>query len=100
MAVGVRIPIGILLAGFALGMVTTLIPILPGGLGAMELAMTGVFTQMGIDWEAALMASLIYRFAYYIIPGIISVVVYWGLKLSEPSPITDAKTKAFLEAQK
>lgn len=97
LAVGIRIPIGTLLAGFAIGMATTLIPILPGGLGAMEIAMTSVFSQMGIDWDSALMASLIYRVVYYIIPGIISVFVYWGLKISEPNAITKDKVQEFLE---
>ena len=92
LAVGVKIGIGILLAGFALGMATTLIPVLPGGIGAMEIAMATVFSQAGIDWDTALMAALIYRFVYYIIPGIISVFVYWGLKISEP--IGPSKTKA------
>lgn len=81
-AVGIHITAGVLVAGFAVGMVTTLIPILPGGLGAMELAMTAVYAQMGIDWDAALMATLIYRVVYYIIPGIISIFIYWGLQLS------------------
>ena len=84
-AVGIDISAGVLVAGFAVGMATTLIPILPSGLGAMELAMTAVFSQMGIDWDAALMATLIYRVAYYIIPGIISIFIYWGLQLSSPS---------------
>jgi uncharacterized protein (TIRG00374 family) len=97
LAVGVHISIGVLLAGFAIGMVTTLIPVLPGGLGAMELVMTSVFSQMGIDWNLALMATLIYRFVYYIIPGIISVFVYWGLKLSEPSALTKDKTGEYLK---
>ena len=81
-AVGVHIAAGVLVAGFAVGMVTTLIPILPGGLGAMELAMTAVYAQMGIDWDAALMATLIYRVVYYVLPGIISIFIYWGLQLS------------------
>lgn len=97
LAVGIKIPIGTLLAGFAIGMATTLIPILPGGLGAMEIAMTSVFSQMGIDWDSALMASLIYRVVYYIIPGIISVFVYWGLKLSEPAALTKDKATEFVE---
>ncbi len=82
-AVGVHISAAVLVAGFAIGMVTTLIPLLPGGLGAMELAMTAVFAQMGIDWDAALMATLIYRVVYYILPGIVSIFIYWGLQLSE-----------------
>lgn len=81
-AVGIHITAGVLIAGFAVGMVTTLIPILPSGLGAMELAMTAVFSQMGIDWDAALMATLIYRVVYYVIPGMISIFIYWGLHLS------------------
>lgn len=97
-AVGVNMPIAVLLAGFALGMATTLIPVLPGGLGAMELAMASVFSQMGdISWEAALMAALIYRVVYYILPGIISVIVYWGLKLSEPTALKDNKAQQYLE---
>lgn len=84
-AVGIHITAGVLVAGFAVGMVTTLIPLLPGGLGAMELAMTAVYSQMGIDWDSALMATLIYRVVYYIIPGIVSIFIYWGLQLSSPS---------------
>ncbi len=84
-AVGIHITAGVLVAGFAVGMVTTLIPLLPGGLGAMELAMTAVYSQMGIDWDSALMATLIYRVVYYIIPGIVSIFIYWGLQLSLPS---------------
>ncbi len=87
-AVGVHIEAGVLVAGFAVGMVTTLIPVLPGGLGAMELAMTAVYAQMGIDWDAALMATLIYRVVYYVLPGIVSIFIYWGLQLSaSPIPV-------------
>ena len=86
-AVGVHIDAGVLVAGFAIGMVTTLIPILPGGLGAMELAMTAVYAQMGIDWDAALMATLIYRVVYYVLPGMVSIFIYWGLQLSS-SPVS------------
>ncbi len=99
LAVGVKIGIGILLAGFAVGMATTLIPVLPGGIGAMEIAMATVFSQAGIDWDTALMAALIYRVVYYIIPGIVSIFVYWGLKLSEPNPIRKNRAQEYLEKQ-
>ncbi len=92
-AVGVQISAGVLVAGFAVGMVTTLIPILPSGLGAMEFAMTAVFHQMGIDWDAALMATLIYRVVYYVIPGIVSIFIYWGLQLSSPPATPKRKRK-------
>lgn len=98
-AVGVHISSGVLVAGFAVGMVTTLIPLLPGGLGAMELAMTAVYAQMGIDWDAALMATLIYRVVYYILPGIVSIFIYWGLQLSS-SPVTPKRPKGALHERK
>ena len=80
---GVHMPLGQLVVGFAIGLAATLIPILPGGVGALEFAMTAVFSSFGVPWATALTAVLIFRVAYFIIPGLISVLVYWGLKLSE-----------------
>ena len=97
LAIGIKIGIGILLAGFAVGMATTLIPVLPGGIGAMEIAMATVFSQAGIDWDSALMAALIYRFVYYIIPGIVSIFVYWGLKISEPQAMRKNRAQEYIE---
>ena len=81
-AVGVSMSISSLIIGFAVGMIMTVIPILPGGLGAMEAAMTASFSRMGIDTASAITASLIFRIFYYIVPGVISIFVYWLLKSS------------------
>ena len=99
-AVGIAIAPGVLVAGFAIGMVATLIPILPSGLGAMELAMTAVFSQMGIDWDAALMATLIYRVVYYVLPAIVSIFIYWGLQLSSPPSKPHRKRKERLHYER
>ncbi|MFH1618335.1 MAG: lysylphosphatidylglycerol synthase transmembrane domain-containing protein [bacterium] len=84
-AIGIHIGPGQLIIGFTVGMVATLIPILPGGLGAMEATMTAVYAQMGIPWGSALMASLIFRFTYHVFPSFLSIFFYWGLKVSEPA---------------
>ncbi|MBI4655432.1 MAG: flippase-like domain-containing protein [Elusimicrobia bacterium] len=84
MAVGINMGTSKLIIGFSFGMAMTVIPVLPGGLGAMEAAMTAVFFQMGISWEKALAASLIYRFFYYLLPAFFAIFIYWGLKISEP----------------
>ncbi|HVC09139.1 MAG TPA: YbhN family protein, partial [Elusimicrobiota bacterium] len=84
-AVGVNLSMGSLTAGFTAGQAATLIPILPGGLGAVEGSMAAVYQSLGIDWATALVAVFIYRIAYFIVPGLISVFVFWGLKMSEPS---------------
>ncbi len=89
-AVGVRVSVGHLSAGFTAGQAATLIPILPGGLGVVEGSMAAIFESLGVAWEKALGAVLLYRVCYYVLPGIVSVFVLWGLKVSEPSFMEEA----------
>jgi hypothetical protein len=88
-AVGVNLAIGHLSAGFTAGQAATLIPFLPGGLGVVEGSMAAVFENLGINWDKAFVAVLLYRLAYYAVPGMISVFVLWGLKVSEPELLED-----------
>ncbi len=83
MAVGVHMHTSTLIIGFALGQIMTVIPILPGGLGAMEAAMTAAYAGMGVPVGQALTASLIFRLLYYIVPAFGSIFVFWGLRMSE-----------------
>lgn len=83
-AVGVSLGPSTLIAGFAFGMLMTIIPILPGGLGAMEAAMTAAFSGMGVPVAQALTASLIFRLFYYLLPAFASVFIYWFLHSTEP----------------
>lgn len=83
-ALGVHMHTSTLIIGFALGQIMTVIPILPGGLGAMEAAMTAAYSGMGIPVGQALTASLIFRLFYYLIPAFGSILIYWGLRMSEP----------------
>lgn len=89
-AVGIRLSVGHLSAGFTAGMAATLVPILPGGLGVAEGSMAAIFQGLGIAWEKAFVAVLLYRLAYYLVPGLVSVLVLWGLKVSEPALLEDA----------
>ena len=82
-AVGITMGASKLVIGFAFGMIMTVIPILPGGLGAMEAAMTAAYSQMGIEVGHALAASLLFRLFYYIVPSLASIPIYWGLQVSE-----------------
>jgi glycosyltransferase 2 family protein len=99
-ALGVKLSVGHLSTGFAVGQAATLIPILPGGMGAMEGSMAAVYNGFGIDWSDAMVASLIYRFAYYLIPGLLSVFLLWGLKVSEPALIEDTVKETLPEELK
>ncbi len=88
-AVGLSLSVGHLTAGFTAGMAATLIPVLPGGLGVVEGSMAAIFNSLGVDWDKAFVAVLLYRMAYYALPGLISVFILWGLKVSEPALIED-----------
>ncbi|MBI5630830.1 MAG: flippase-like domain-containing protein [Elusimicrobia bacterium] len=81
-AVGVSLDVGHLSAGFTAGQAATFIPLLPGGLGVLEGSMAAVFQGLGVSWEQALMGALLYRLTYYLIPGLMSVFVLWGLSLA------------------
>lgn len=96
-AVGVRLPLGHLSAGFTVGQAATLIPVLPGGMGAMEGGMAAVFENLGVGWDAAFVAVLLFRVCYYLIPGALSVLVFGGLKLSEPGLVEDTKREELPE---
>ena len=84
LAVGEHVHAGQLIAGFGVGQLTTLIPFLPAGMGAMEGSMAAAFDRLGFPFETALAATLLYRFLYYLLPGALSLFVYWGLRISEP----------------
>ncbi len=84
-AVGVSLSVGYLTAGFTMAMAAMLVPILPAGLGIMEGSLAAVFSGFGVDWDKALVAALLYRLAYQALPGLVSIFVFWGLKISEPS---------------
>jgi uncharacterized protein (TIRG00374 family) len=88
-AVGVQLPVGHIAAGFTAGQAATLIPFLPGGLGVLEGSMAAVFEGLGVDWDKAFVAVLLYRLTYYLLPGLISILVLWGLKVSEPDLIQE-----------
>ncbi len=89
-AVGDPLPLGPLSAVFAVSQGATLIPALPGGLGAAEGSTAAVLVALGYDGGRALVAALLYRAAYYIVPSLLSVLVLWGLKVSEPSVLSEA----------
>ncbi|MEF3280179.1 MAG: flippase-like domain-containing protein [Elusimicrobiota bacterium] len=84
LSINIKIPLLKLIIGFSFGMVMTIIPVLPSGLGAMEVVISGFYSNCGIPLESAIFASLVFRIFYYIIPSIISMVMFYGMKIVEP----------------
>lgn len=70
---------GIVIVGFAVGICISLASLVPGGLGIMESSMTAVFVSLGVPLEPAVVAVLIFRLVYYLLPLLVSLFVFHGL---------------------
>jgi len=70
---------GIVIVGFAVGICVSLASLVPGGLGIMESSMTAVFVSLGVPLEPAVVAVLIFRLAYYVLPLCVSLFAFHGL---------------------
>jgi uncharacterized protein (TIRG00374 family) len=73
-----------LLVGFSVGIFASLFSITPASLGIMEGSMAGAFFLMGCDYDRALLATLIYRLAYYLLPMFVSALFYRSFFPSSP----------------
>ncbi len=67
------------IVGFAVGIVLSFASLIPGGLGVMEGSMAAVFSSMGVPFETAVVAVLLFRVAYYLLPLLISLFFLHGM---------------------
>ncbi|MEM5789460.1 MAG: lysylphosphatidylglycerol synthase transmembrane domain-containing protein [Syntrophobacteraceae bacterium] len=65
-----------LMVGFSIGLFMSLFSLTPASIGLMEGGMAGAFYLMGLDYDYALLGTLIYRIAYYYLPIIASLFFY------------------------
>jgi uncharacterized protein (TIRG00374 family) len=56
------------LVAYAGGLVLSMVPLTPGGLGFVEAGLTGLLTLAGIDAADAALATLAYRLVSYWLP--------------------------------
>ncbi|MBI4514866.1 MAG: flippase-like domain-containing protein [Deltaproteobacteria bacterium] len=75
------IPFTFVVVGFALGTILALVSFIPGGLGVMEGSMAAVFVSLAVPLETAVVAVLIFRLAYYLLPLVISLFFFHGMFL-------------------
>jgi uncharacterized protein (TIRG00374 family) len=76
---GERISFPEVAVGFAIGMLSTLISLTPAGIGILEGSMAGVFVALGVPLVPAVIAVLIFRFAYYAVPFLVSLLLWRGM---------------------
>ena len=80
-----------ILAGFAFGRLVTALPLSPGGLGVMEVGLTGALAAVGqADSSAVVAAVLLFRFATYFVPIPLGALCWlvWSTRSPRPKPVT------------
>ena len=80
-AVRYPIPMSFVVVGFAVGVILSLVSFVPGGLGVMEGSMAAIYASLSVPFETDVVAVLIFRVAYYVLPMIISVFFFRGMLL-------------------
>jgi uncharacterized protein (TIRG00374 family) len=68
--------VGQSISGFVIGTVAGVASLIPGGLGVQEASMAGIFALFGISFETAVLASVLFRVVYTIIPYLASFGLY------------------------
>jgi uncharacterized protein (TIRG00374 family) len=94
-AVNYPIAPGLVVIGFAVGIVLSLVSIVPAGLGVMEGSMAAVFVSLGVPFEPAVVAVLIFRVAYYVVPLLLSLFLFHGVMLQAAHSSTDPTRPTF-----
>lgn len=84
---GRSLPFAEVAVGFAIGMLASLVSLAPGGIGILEGSMTGVFATLGVPLETAVVAVLIFRFAYYAVPFLVSLAFFRGMLRTSGVPL-------------
>jgi uncharacterized protein (TIRG00374 family) len=78
-AFGSVVPVAVLIMGYFLGTLGSLLP-LPGGIGGVEGGMIGAFAAFGVPGSRALIAVLAYRAISFWLPTLPGVIGYVALR--------------------
>lgn len=86
-ALGVYPPVLPLVIIYTIGILISLLPLLPGAWGIREATLIGLFAVVGVSADVVMAASLIDRLASYIVPTIIGALaaLYFGRKIKNKS---------------
>jgi uncharacterized protein (TIRG00374 family) len=84
LALGLQVSVVFLFCAFVISVAIGYISVLPGGLGTQDLSLTGILVLGGYDLQTAILAAVLFRMIYYIIPyGLASL--YYSLNNRQKS---------------
>lgn len=73
------VPLSQVIVAFAVGIVASFASLIPGGLGVMEGSMAAIFAGFGVPYETAVVATLLFRITYYVLPLLLSLFFLHGM---------------------
>jgi uncharacterized protein (TIRG00374 family) len=79
-ALGVHVPLAVVVQGYFLGMVANLFPLAPAGVGAVDAGMIGAFVLFGLPEETVFPAILVFRLISFWMPIPPGVVAFFQLR--------------------
>ena len=86
-ALGEPMRIGVILSGYVIGVMAGVLSLLPGGIGVQEGSMAGVFALLGASFQHALLASILFRAIFFLVPYGVSLPVYGRLLRQDKSKV-------------
>jgi uncharacterized protein (TIRG00374 family) len=89
-ALGSPLAPGVLFTGFVIGIMAGVLSALPAGIGVQDGSMAGVFALLGVGFEEAVLAALLFRGVFYLTPYLVSLGFYWCLA-PRPAPARQVK---------
>ena len=78
LSLGSDVGLGVVVTGFSIGVALGVMSMVPGGLGVQEGTMAGTYHLLGVPLEQAVLASVLFRMLYYMVPLAVSLVFYRG----------------------
>jgi len=75
-ALGPPVKAAALVTGYVIGIMAGLVSMIPGGLGVQEGSMAGIYALLGVRLEQAVLAAILFRILYYLLPYFLILPFY------------------------
>jgi uncharacterized protein (TIRG00374 family) len=81
-ALGPSVRVGAVMSGYVIGIMSGVVSLVPGGLGVQEGSITGVFSLLGTAVEQAILAAVLFRLVFFVVPYVASFAFFGRLMRS------------------
>ena len=76
LALGTAVKPAVLVTGYVIGIMAGVVSMVPGGFGIQEGSMAGIYAMLGIRLEHGVLAAILFRILYYLVPYFLILPFY------------------------